>query len=173
MLSITEYVTSRGISQTAARRQIKRYSEELEGHIIISNRRKMLDDFAVEFLDSHRMQRAVVINNDNDLIRQIETLKAELETMKSELIHIQNRYISLRDEQAPLLEYKTKAEMLLLDQERNREELRKSQEDLKKSREELQESRGEIASLKADLEETRIEVNSFEKSIFGFYRKKK
>ena len=98
-LSVAQYAESRGVSQAAIRKQISRYSVELEGHITIHNRKRLLDDAAVAFLDSHRQQREVIIEQSNKQARrEIDAMRAELELKKDQLLDAQREIIELQKE---------------------------------------------------------------------------
>ena len=173
MLSIAEYVESRGVSQTAVRRQLKRYSEELDGHIHQGNRRKMLDDFAVDFLDSHRMTKEIIVERTDyqakieidDLKAEIEHKKDEISKLKDEVIFLQKQYMELKEQQTELLGYKAKNEILLEDaatRESRVKELETENRDLQ----------DDNSSKESQIQELEKEIGSFKKSWFGFYRRK-
>ena len=70
MVSIRDYAKMNNVSYEAIRQQVKRYEDELNGHIIKQNRTQFLDDVAVDILDQHRKENPVVIiNKDTDKIR--------------------------------------------------------------------------------------------------------
>lgn len=76
MISFKDYAKQNGITYEAVRAQVKRFSAELEAHIVRDGRQQLLDDEAVAFLDSRRASNPVVIyQQDKD--EQIEELKAE------------------------------------------------------------------------------------------------
>lgn len=173
MLSVKEYAESRSISQEAVRRQLIRYENELEDHIIISNRKRMLDDEAVAFLDQHRMPRNVVIEqSDRARKEEIDNLHDEIDRLKNELLIEKERTLMAKDQiielqkaATVLLEYKAKNQILL-------EQKDQDQEKLEKVRQELTEAREELGATKDDLAAAQTELNSFTPSLFGFYRKK-
>ena len=78
MISVKQYAESRGISGTAVRKQLARYAEELEGHIVVTSRRRMLDDEAVAFLDQHRQPKTLVIDGEATLADQVEVLQEQM-----------------------------------------------------------------------------------------------
>lgn len=61
MTTIREYAAEKGVSYEAVRRQVARYSAELEGHIEKQGKMQLLDDFAVAFLDDHRAGAALAV----------------------------------------------------------------------------------------------------------------
>lgn len=92
VMSIKDYAKARNISYEAARQQVKRYAEELDGHITKQNRTQYLDDFAVELLDEHRQQNpVVVINQDRD--EALEQLRAENKALTQRVMLLQSELI--------------------------------------------------------------------------------
>ena len=76
MVSIRDYAKMNNVSYEAIRQQVKRYEDELNGHIIKQNRTQFLDDVAVDILDQHRKENPVVIiNKDTD--SRLEQLEDE------------------------------------------------------------------------------------------------
>lgn len=86
MLSLKEYAAARNVSYEAVRKQVKRYKNELEGHVIQDNRTQYLDDEAVAFLDEKR--------NKNPIIVMEADKSAELDELREE-----NRLLHLKVEQ--------------------------------------------------------------------------
>lgn len=159
MMTIADYADSRGVSQTAVRRQLSRYREELDGHITIQNRTKFLDDSAVEFLDGHRMARTVIHEMAEGKAKQeIEALKAEIDLLRQKHLESQEHIIKLLEENRELIPYKVQNQLLLEQKDKDQEQLKDIQTSLQETRDKLQ--------------EVEQEVNSFKKSWFGFYRKK-
>ena len=74
MITIRDYAKENNVSYEAIRKQIKRYEDELNGHIIKQNRTQFLDDIAVAILDQHRRENPVIIvNQDTDYrLKQLE-----------------------------------------------------------------------------------------------------
>lgn len=152
MITIAEYAKSRNISQTAVRRQLSRYTEELEGHITIQNRTKFLDSDAVDFLDQHRMLRTVIQENaEGKAKEEINRLKAEISLLQAEKVKDQQKIISLLEENKNLIQYQAENRLLLEQKDRDQ---------------------AELMEVRKKLQETEQEVNSFLPSWFGFYRKK-
>ena len=59
MITIRDYAKENNVSYEAIRKQIKRYEDELNGHIIKQNRTQFLDDIAVAILDQHRREKGI------------------------------------------------------------------------------------------------------------------
>ena len=76
MITIRDYAKENNVSYEAIRKQIKRYEDELNGHIIKQNRTQFLDDIAVAILDQHRRENPVIIvNQDTDFrLKQLEDI---------------------------------------------------------------------------------------------------
>lgn len=82
MLTIAEYAKSRSVSYEAVRKQINRYSIELDGHISRQGRTQYLDSEAEAFLDSRRQKDPVFVLDDRDrVLQEKEQRIAELEDM--------------------------------------------------------------------------------------------
>lgn len=96
VMSIKDYARARKISYEAARQQVKRYADELAGHISRQNRTQYLDDYAVALLDDHRAQNpVVVINQDRD--EEIERLRVENKALLQQIAALQDRLLTAQD----------------------------------------------------------------------------
>lgn len=84
MTTIREYAAEKGVSYEAVRRQVARYSAELEGHIEKRGKMQLLDDFAVAFLDEHRAGNAVAIYKA-DAASELKRLQRENKELSDEL----------------------------------------------------------------------------------------
>lgn len=159
MISIQEYATSRGISRVAVSTQIKRYEKELEGHIIQDKRRRLLDDDAVAFLDQHRMPREIIVEQSNEMSRkEIDQLRAELDIARNKITELQDTIIALKDLQIEHVRLEEQNRFLLEQKDEKNQETQKITE--------------ELSQVKAELSEVKDELGSFNKTWFGFYRKK-
>lgn len=163
MLSVKEYSESRHISQTAIRKKLARYKDDLEGHVIVVNRKRMLDEVAMEFLDARQQPREIIIQQADDVAQQeLEELRAKLQLMKDQILTLQSSLINARDENINLIEQKAKTELLLDLRQTENTELREQLDNTMKKAVEM-ETRAEIAEK---------EIGKFKKSLFGFYRRK-
>ena len=170
MLSIAEYVKQRGISQTAVRRQLARYEKELEGHTPKVNRRTMLDDYAIEFLDSHRMPREVIIQQASDEVqKEINNLKATLDLMKDKVQELHEQIIFLQDEKMQHIADQTRNQLLLEAKDKETADL---QEKLETRDQENRDLQDQLKETRKEVEEAKQEANRYTKSWFGFYRRK-
>lgn len=96
VMSIKDYARARKISYEAARQQVKRYADELAGHISRQNRTQYLDDYAVSLLDDHRQQNpVVVINQDRDA--ELEQLRAENKALLQQIATLQDRLLTAQE----------------------------------------------------------------------------
>ena len=123
MITIKDYAKQKGVSYEAIRKQIKRYEEEREGHLIKQNRFLMLDDEAVQFLDSKRSENPVIVyeqNKDEELeqlrhenkvlLIQMNTVQDQLGKVQQKLIAEMNATKLLTQEKVQYLEYKAQSE---------------------------------------------------------------
>lgn len=79
-MTILDYANSRNITVPAVHQALKRYPDDLEGHISKQGKAKILDEFAVLFLDAHIRLPVQVIDDKLTLSfreREVE-LKQEL-----------------------------------------------------------------------------------------------
>lgn len=123
MITIKDYAKQKGVSYEAIRKQIKRYENELEGHLVKQNRFLMLDDEAVQFLDSKRSENPVIVyeqNKDEELeqlrhenkvlLIQMNTVQDQLGKVQQKLIVEMNTTKLLTQEKVQYLEYKAQSE---------------------------------------------------------------
>lgn len=123
MITIKDYAKQKGVSYEAIRKQIKRYEDELEGHLVKQNRFLMLDDEAVQFLDSKRSENPVIVyeqNKDEELeqlrhenkvlLIQMNTVQDHLGKVQQKLIAEMNTTKLLTQEKVQYLEYKAQSE---------------------------------------------------------------
>lgn len=82
MISIKDYAKETGVSYEAVRQRIKRYESDLEGHIQKQGRTQYLDDFAIAFLNEHRLQNPVVLF-DKGAGEDFRALQNELQEVKT------------------------------------------------------------------------------------------
>lgn len=97
MESIKNYAKARNISYEAARKQVKRYAAELEGHIRTQNRKQYLDNYAVELLDSHRQSSPIVImQQDKD--DELQQLRQENKALLQQVAALQDKLLTARED---------------------------------------------------------------------------
>lgn len=123
MITIKDYAKQKGVSYEAIRKQIKRYEDELKGHLVKQNRFLMLDDEAIQFLDSKRSENPVIVyeqNKDEELeqlrhenkvlLIQMNTVQDQLGKVQQKLIAEMNTTKLLTQEKVQYLEYKAQSE---------------------------------------------------------------
>lgn len=151
-MTIKEYATSRGVSYETVRRQVAGHKKkELKGHIKYQGNQSFLDDYAIEFLDQHRQPRNVVVTaNNEETQRELEKLHNQVHQLQAELLKRADRITELLEKNSLLLEdnAKNKALLLLADKEHD-----------------------ELQTVKQELETSKEELNKYQKTIFGLYKK--
>lgn len=121
VMSIKDYARARKISYEAARQQVKRYADELAGHISRQNRTQYLDDYAVSLLDDHRQQNPVVVINQ-DRSEEIERLRAENRALLQQVATLQDRLLTAQE--SAIEAAKATARLEAAEADRNRLEAR-------------------------------------------------
>ena len=140
MISLKEYAHSKSISYEAVRKQIKRYSEELEGHISVVSRIHYLDDYAVDFLDGKRLVKPIVVVDDENvqemrnLQQENKDLAAANRDLMEKLLKAQNMIIALKDESNDLKLAVKELETKLLLEETTAKELQEVKEELQQEK---------------------------------------
>ena len=94
MITLRDYANNKCISYEAVRRQVKRYSSELGSHVIKKGKTRYLDDEAVAFLEEHRQDNAVSVQNN---IASLTKLQEENKMLLQKIASLQDMII-LRDE---------------------------------------------------------------------------
>lgn len=141
--TIKDYAENRQISYEAVRKQIKRYSKELKGLTYKHGRTTFLTDEAATFLDDHRQEKTIVVEQSDDKER-IERLRIESERLKSMIIELQQQLANEKDARIALLENKNNDVVL------------------------LENKNSDLESKNSDLDK---ELKKFHKTIFGLYKK--
>lgn len=155
MVSIRDYAKMNNVSYEAIRQQVKRYEDELNGHIIKQNRTQFLDAVAVDILDQHRKENPVVIiNKDTDSrLKQLEDENKNLlikVAQQADKISQLNEDLKNKIEQMTSLLLENKEKTLLLEQKKDQaEEINQLKEQLDQ---EKKEQLNEIEKLKNELE---------------------
>ena len=164
MKTIRQIAEEQGVSYEAVRRQVSKYRKELKGHISTKGKTKYLDEYAAQFISNRRRESPVVVLQQDtsaeldDVRSELEVTKAELERMKTLMLQAQERIINLQDENTKMITLQANYNNLLESNTRIESELDAARQDLKETNERLQAAEKE--------------ANSYEKSIFGFYRKR-
>ena len=155
MITIRDYAKENNVSYEAIRKQIKRYEDEFNGHIIKQNRTQFLDDIAVAILDQHRRENPVIIvNQDTDFrLKQLEDENKNLlikVAQQADKISQLNEDLKNKIEQMTSLMLENKEKTSLLEQKKDQaEEINQLKEQLDQ---EKKEQLNEIEMLKNELE---------------------
>lgn len=76
LMTVKEYADEMHVSRQSVNSKINRHKEELENHIFIINGRKMLDEFAHDFLKPTK-DNALLINKNTELENSLSIVKFE------------------------------------------------------------------------------------------------
>lgn len=111
MISIKDYAAQKNVSYEAIRKQVKRYENQLNGHLERVGRTLYMDDDAVAFLDEKRKKNpVVVVQEDKDkvvqglyeenkqLLIKITALQDELIEEKSKVQELQGLLLAEREQ---------------------------------------------------------------------------
>lgn len=96
MITIKQYANDKNITYEAVRKQLKRYKNELEGHITLHGRTQYLDEAAVAFLDEKRNSSPVVIINQNK-DEELQALREENKRLLLVVTELQNALLTEKD----------------------------------------------------------------------------
>lgn len=171
-ISIRDYAKKHGVSYEAVRKQIKRYNAELSSHISTVGKKMYLDDVAVAFLDDRRQHNPVFISQQSDN-EQLADLRLQIDALKNELMTTQKHVIELQTENKLMIEAKTKYDLLLESNAEKQTLIDTLREDLKDSRKERDAAQADADQLRRERDDATREARSYQKSIFGLYRKVK
>lgn len=168
MISIADYAKGQNVTYEAVRKQVVRYSAELKDHVIRKGRKQFLDEWAVNFLTERRRENPVILVSQ-DKTEEIEQLTDQVEALKNELLKAQQQIIELQGASQKLIETQVRYEL----QEKTLSETREQLEELRKSSaEQKAEDAAVISRLMQERNAAVEEASSYQKSWFGFYRKK-
>lgn len=184
-MTIRQLAEDQHVTYEAIRRQLSIYRKELEGHIIQKKNMKLLDEYAVNFLRQRRRQSPVVVYNQ-DRESTIDALKDELIRSKDLVAVLQRQLDDLKDQRRDMIEIETRYKMSLVEMEQKDkiiEQAEKSAEDAKAEayaaqtaliveREKLFQAKAELQIAQSEKDRLEKEANSYQRTIFGFYRKK-
>ena len=185
-VSIKDYAASRGVAYEAVRRQLITYADDLEGHIIVAGNKRMLDDEAVSFLDSKRSKPVVVMaapqvsDLESSSNEEVLALRQTIDDLRGQLIAAQQRVIELQQLEIVHAEELAQGKAainqvrLLTDQNQS---LTSRNEEIVAQNAVLEEQKQALSDDKSQLmkerDEAKNEAQSYVKTIFGLYRKKK
>lgn len=112
MVTLKEYAELKNISYEAVRKQVKRYAKELEEHIIVQNRTKYLDEYAVEYLNQKRSASPIIVQEiaKDEELEQLRTenknLLLKIAQLQDELLKEKDNVQQLQQDKIELLEQK-------------------------------------------------------------------
>ena len=178
LMTLKQFADDQGISYEAVRRAVKRHGDKLTGHIIENDGIRYLDEEAVKILKERRRESPIVVQTIDqgeeirELTAQIESLRAQLMQAQNELLNSKDRIIALQDEVKAGIEDKAKYQFLLADHEEQKKKLEEAEADLDQEKEMRQYLQRQNEEQGKQIEELRKEADSYEKSWFGFYRKR-
>nr|CDL65760.1 unnamed protein product [uncultured bacterium] len=111
MISIKDYAAQKNVSYEAIRKQIKRYENQLNGHLERIGRTLYLDDDAIAFLDEKRKKNPVVVvkedtervvqglyNENKQLLIKITALQEDLIEEKSKVQELQGLLLAEKEQ---------------------------------------------------------------------------
>ena len=119
MITIKDYANNHNVSYEAVRKQLRRYADQLEGHITRKNRTQYLDEYAEQFLTEKRQQSVVIVREQaredelEALRKEVSDLRFRLMSATETIMKNQEKIIELQDERAELLLEKSKQAHLL------------------------------------------------------------
>lgn len=93
MVSVKDYATTKNVSPQAIYGHLKRYAQDLDSHIIKEFGIKMLDNFAVEFLNS-KIEGSPLVLVDSEKSSEIKRLENENHQLLIKLTQSQDVIIS-------------------------------------------------------------------------------
>lgn len=112
MISLKEYAQNKGCSYEAVRKQVNRYKDEIEEHIVKVGRTQYLDDEAVAFLDEKRADNPIILmetGKDEELKRleaENKALLIKIAELQEALLYEKDQVKALQEDKIKLLEQK-------------------------------------------------------------------
>ena len=170
MITLKQFADEQKISYEAVRKQVIRYAEDLSGHVVKKERTQFLDEFAVKFLKEKRRESPIILQT-TDQSEEIDQLKREIESLRTKLMTAQERIIGLQDENKVMIETKIRYDYLLELHEDQKEQLQEARDQAAALRMKQEEDQREIEALRKERDEAQTEAQSFQRTIFGLYRK--
>jgi len=182
MTTIKALAQDQHCSYQAIWKLVTKYEKDLGNHVVKKGRDRFLDEYAVNFiLEKRKDHPMVALNVDQSAIiesqnREIEALKARIDSLQEQIKSRDNSIIEMQREQQKVIEYKLQTTHLLEDNQRLKEEsdqLKEENKSLTKAGIENEFLRQKIDDQADALKLAKSELESFQPSLFGLYRKKK
>lgn len=129
MISIKDYAKQNNVTYEAVRAQVKRYQDELAGHLIKDGRQQFLDDVAVAFLDERRQKNPVVVYQQSK-DEAIEELRQEREALYKKIAMQADEINTLQRFKIETMEKRQQLEDAKTAQERRQRELDQREADI-------------------------------------------
>lgn len=171
MVTLKQYADEKGISYEAVRKQTIKFADELADHIVVVDGTRYLDEEAQKFLSERRRLSPIVVKIE-DTQADNEERSQEIETLKTALLQMQKRVIELQDEARGALEDRIKYQLLLSDHEKQEKRLQDAENTISMKEKALQDEIVKRQDVERQLQDAKKEAESYEKSWFGFYRKR-
>lgn len=159
MISLKDFAEDQNVSYEAIRKQVKRYSEDLKGHISVQGKTQYLDETAQEFLKAKRRQNPVVVHEeqkDNDL----EALRNDRDNLRLHLLEAQKQIIDLQVQNMEKLQTET---VLRMEAESRLAVLSEKLDNMTQKAEQMEKER----------DTARQEAEQYVPWIFGLFRRKR
>ena len=155
-ISIKDYAKQKGVTYEAIRKQISRYKNELEGHIVVDHRRQLLDETAVAILDKHREGNPVIVyQQDKD---------EELQNLRDENNNLLKQTVALLNENKALIEKAGQIKLLEADNEAKAQKLADAEKSAQSANLKLSEAtkafEDKEQQLQAEIEQLRQQLES-------------
>lgn len=156
VISLRDYAKQKNISYEAVRKQVARYKDELNGHIIMDGRQQFLDEEAVAFLDAKRQKNPVAIiqQDKNERIEELE------EQVKQLLI----KTAAQADRISELAQWKADNAVTIAEANQTRLLLDNAQRDMKLLEGFVADAKAEISILSAERDEAKEMVQKAEEA---------
>lgn len=95
-MTVSEYAQIKGVSTQAVSNHLKRYKKELSEHVIKRGRSRVLDEYAVDFLNQKVIGSRVTIY-DGTKDEEIRQLREEVNQLQQQLIDVQQDFLQEKD----------------------------------------------------------------------------
>ena len=176
MKKLQEFARECGVTDRAIQKHLKNHENELKGHFLRKGKNgTWLDEFAQEYIRQRMTIKAVAVA-DNEMINEIEELRNKVKELEDK---IERKDIIIESQQQreyekdKLLAEAAKNQLLL---EERTEEIKELKDALKEAREDaeykVKESNQRAFQAEQKVKEQQSELDKFEKTLFGLYKKK-